>query len=246
MSDTMTTAQAIENDEGRKQRGWNAQVRIELLRSDLSRLDPATPNDYHALQQWADRLPLASRDLFWQDIQRVIGRQDGDGPATTDHTPIQMSRQEWEGPTWQPIDTHDKDDRELNLVALIRDGVIWRVSEARDTGLGWYSKSGEACHWRTHWMPLTLPLSASPTPDEKTTYHTARFGDTVRVTYDGQPPVIIPAVPSALPATVLDPYFASALEEIRKRPYQGTGSDVPVLLAIVDALLSALAQKETK
>ncbi len=57
---------------------------------------------------------------------------------------------------WQPMDTAPK-DKTLVIVALIRDGVIWRVSDAAFNGLGWYTKSGEACHWRTHWMPLPDP-----------------------------------------------------------------------------------------
>lgn len=56
------------------------------------------------------------------------------------------------GGAWQLIDTAPKDDSVL--VALIRDGVIWRVSEARHNGVGWYTKSGESCHWRTHWAPM--------------------------------------------------------------------------------------------
>ena len=58
---------------------------------------------------------------------------------------------------WQVMDTAPKG--ELVLVALIRDGVIWRVSDAQHNGLGWYTKNGRACHWRTHWarMPTLRP-----------------------------------------------------------------------------------------
>lgn len=59
--------------------------------------------------------------------------------------------------TWQPIDTAPKN--KLVLVALIKDDKIWRVSDAKFNGLGWYTRSGEACHWRTHWafMPSWWP-----------------------------------------------------------------------------------------
>ncbi len=68
---------------------------------------------------------------------------------------------------WQPIMTAPSArPGELVLVALIRDGVIWRVSEAAFNGLGWYTKSGEACHWRTHWMPLTAPPTVRHTRQE--------------------------------------------------------------------------------
>lgn len=63
--------------------------------------------------------------------------------------------------TWQPIEIHDKSS-DLILVALIRGGRIWRVSDAQFNGLGYYSISGDACHWRTHWMPLP----AAPTGTE--------------------------------------------------------------------------------
>ncbi len=63
---------------------------------------------------------------------------------------------------WQPIATAPSvRPGGLVLVALIRDGVIWRVSEAAFNGLGWYTKSGEACHWRTHWMPEAAPRDAA-------------------------------------------------------------------------------------
>jgi hypothetical protein len=56
---------------------------------------------------------------------------------------------------WMPIETGPT-DKTLVLVALIRDGVIWRVSDAAFNGLGWYSKAGVACHWRTHWSPMPV------------------------------------------------------------------------------------------
>lgn len=58
---------------------------------------------------------------------------------------------------WQPIETYRPTERVILLVALIQDGIVWRVSEASFNGLGWYTKSGEACHWRTHYMPLPPP-----------------------------------------------------------------------------------------
>lgn len=59
--------------------------------------------------------------------------------------------------TWQLIETAPKDGTCV-IVALIRVGHIWRVSDAQFNGLGWYTKNGGvACHWRTHWMPLPAP-----------------------------------------------------------------------------------------
>lgn len=55
--------------------------------------------------------------------------------------------------TWQPLRTHDKSS-DMVLVALIRNGQVWRVSEARYDGYGYYNTGGYACHWATHWMPL--------------------------------------------------------------------------------------------
>lgn len=59
---------------------------------------------------------------------------------------------------WQPIETGRSDG--LVIVALIRDGVIHRVSDARFNGLGWYTRNGDSCHWATHWMPLPAPAEA--------------------------------------------------------------------------------------
>ena len=60
-----------------------------------------------------------------------------------------------ETPRWQPI--ADGKDGTLRIVALIRNGVVWWVSDAAFNGLGWYTKNGEACHWATHQMPLPSP-----------------------------------------------------------------------------------------
>ncbi len=62
--------------------------------------------------------------------------------------------------TWQPIATHDKSSTPI-LVSLIRDGKLWRASDAYFNGLGYYTiNGGEQCHWRTHWMPLPPPSEA--------------------------------------------------------------------------------------
>lgn len=66
---------------------------------------------------------------------------------------------------WQPIETAPKDEG-LLIVALIRDGKVWRVSEATFNGLGWYDVGGKACHWRTHWMPLPAPPAVELDGDE--------------------------------------------------------------------------------
>ena len=62
---------------------------------------------------------------------------------------------------WQPIETAPKDGTVI-LVALIKDGHVMRVSDARHVkDLGLYTRfGGEACHWRTHWMPLPDPPEA--------------------------------------------------------------------------------------
>lgn len=57
-----------------------------------------------------------------------------------------------EPPQWHDIGTAPKN--RLVLVANIVGEVIHRVSDAKFNGLGWYSRNGEACHWRTHWAPM--------------------------------------------------------------------------------------------
>jgi len=58
---------------------------------------------------------------------------------------------------WQPIGKHPRN--EPLLVALIRDGKIWRVSDAMHNGLGFYTLNGGiACHWTTHWIPFNPHL----------------------------------------------------------------------------------------
>jgi hypothetical protein len=57
--------------------------------------------------------------------------------------------------TWSPIRTHDPaKDTGTILVALVRDGKVYRVSEATHNGFGYYDVGGYACHWVTHWMPM--------------------------------------------------------------------------------------------
>lgn len=58
-------------------------------------------------------------------------------------------------PTWQPIEEAPRDRRPV-VVALIRDGKIWRVSDALFNGLGWYTVTGgHACPWATHYLPMS-------------------------------------------------------------------------------------------
>lgn len=59
---------------------------------------------------------------------------------------------------WQPIEMAPRERKTPVLVALIRDGCIYRVSDAEFNGLGFYTKfGGQSCHWATHWAPLPLP-----------------------------------------------------------------------------------------
>jgi excisionase family DNA binding protein len=57
------------------------------------------------------------------------------------------------GNGWRDIDTHER-DRKPVLLGLIEGGILRRVSLAAFNGFGYYEiGSGQACHWRTHWMP---------------------------------------------------------------------------------------------
>ena len=63
---------------------------------------------------------------------------------------------------WQLIDDSHKGGKPM-LIALIRDGKVWRVSDAAHNGLGWYTlNGGVACHWATHAMPLPAPPLGVP------------------------------------------------------------------------------------
>lgn len=57
---------------------------------------------------------------------------------------------------WNPRDTAPRDT--LVIGALYRDGKVWRVTDAKHTDLGWYTRAGEACPWVTHWcrMPTII------------------------------------------------------------------------------------------
>lgn len=50
------------------------------------------------------------------------------------------------------------------LGALIRDGKVWRVSDVIRNDLGFYTISGESCHWVTHAMPLPAAPPETGTP----------------------------------------------------------------------------------
>ena len=58
---------------------------------------------------------------------------------------------------WQTLHSAPRDKTPV-IVGLVRDGRVWRVSDAAHNGLGWYSlHGGQSCHWATHWMPLPQP-----------------------------------------------------------------------------------------
>jgi hypothetical protein len=55
---------------------------------------------------------------------------------------------------WQPIKTAPRDATPI-LVGLISDDKVWRASDAKFYGVGFYTiHGGVSCHWATHWMPL--------------------------------------------------------------------------------------------
>jgi hypothetical protein len=67
---------------------------------------------------------------------------------------------------WQPIATAPA--KRLVLVALIDGEVIHRVSDARNSGLGWFTRNGGvSCHWATHWAPMP-PWWPNGVPAEET------------------------------------------------------------------------------
>lgn len=108
---------------------WCPHCGVRLVESDA----PCLPEEFAAQQR------ARERDGALHDAAYEAGRQSLlAAPAA---------------PGWQQMETAPQ-NRTLVLVALIRDGVIWRASEAAFNGLGWYTKSGEACHWRTHWAPM--------------------------------------------------------------------------------------------
>lgn len=69
---------------------------------------------------------------------------------------------------WQPVATAPRDGTRV-LVALIGDdGWPRRVRDAAFNGFGWYTTTGEACHWRSHWapMPRVAARAAGPETDD--------------------------------------------------------------------------------
>lgn len=60
---------------------------------------------------------------------------------------------------WQPIETADEAKRSHQpvILALIRNGRVWRVLDGKHNGLAWYTLNGEATFAPTHWMPLPEP-----------------------------------------------------------------------------------------
>lgn len=58
---------------------------------------------------------------------------------------------------WRPIETAPRDATPV-LLGLIADGRVWRASDAKFYGVGFYTlHGGQSCHWATHWMPLPEP-----------------------------------------------------------------------------------------
>lgn len=53
---------------------------------------------------------------------------------------------------WQPIDTAPHDTPVI--MALIRRGKVWRVSDGVRSAIAWYSQNGDRVFEPTHWMPL--------------------------------------------------------------------------------------------
>lgn len=67
---------------------------------------------------------------------------------------------------WRDISTAPK-DKTLVILALVVDGVVWRVHEGAFNGLAWYTKNGGSLPQMTHWMPLPDPPVAAPPPQEE-------------------------------------------------------------------------------
>lgn len=54
---------------------------------------------------------------------------------------------------WQTIESAPKDGT-LIIGALIWNGQIWRITDAKFSVIGWYTRNGEVCYWITHWIPI--------------------------------------------------------------------------------------------
>lgn len=102
--------------------------------------------------------------LGWptKDIDQPVLVPDDTGYWTPWHEAEAEHQRLREAQGWQPIDDSHKGGKPM-LVALIRDGKVWRVSDAAHNGLGWYTlNGGVACHWATHAMPLPAPPLGVP------------------------------------------------------------------------------------
>jgi hypothetical protein len=98
---------------------------------------------------------------WWQHVVRIAEESGVKQPGVLRHAvPTEITEGSALPPppeqTWQPID--DEAKKSAVLIALIRDGKVWRVSDAKHNGLSFYTiNGGIACHWATHWMPLPAP-----------------------------------------------------------------------------------------
>jgi len=119
----------------------------------------------------APALPQAVEELIRQEAQMIVLTLRPHDPGSWASNEawlwlvlerfaraLERGRAQAPAPDWQPIETAPKDGT-LVLVAFIRDGSVLRASDAAFNGLGWYTRNGSACHWRTHWMPLPAPPS---------------------------------------------------------------------------------------
>jgi hypothetical protein len=62
---------------------------------------------------------------------------------------------------WRPIAEAPRHATPI-LVGLIEDRKVWRASDAKFYGVGFYTlHGGQSCHWATHFQPLPAPPEES-------------------------------------------------------------------------------------